>query len=76
MDSVKFEDSVKNIPIHTKKTYQQSLINAFEKFSRNLRFKTFFFLKPDDKPEPNFFYGFRSIAPAPFVPEIKSFEET
>ena len=51
MDSIKFEQSAKNIPIHTKKTYQQSLINSFEKFVCNLRFKSHFFLNPNPNPQ-------------------------
>ena len=75
MDHIKFEHSAKNVPIHTKKTYRQSLINSFERFSRNLRFKSFYFLNPDDRPQQRELYGFKSISPAPFVPEIKPFED-
>ena len=75
MDLIKFEQSAKNIPIHTKKTYHHSLINSFEKFVRNLRFKAFFFLNPDPPPQQKEFFGFKSIKPAPFVPELKPFED-
>ena len=41
-----------------------------------MRFKSFFFLNPNDKPQQQKeFYGFKSISPAPFVPEIKPFED-
>ena len=42
-----FGYSTKNIPICSEKQYIKALINKTEKFVKNLRWRTFFFLNPD-----------------------------
>ena len=55
--------------------YLQMLINSIEKFRRNLTWKAHFFLNPPTKQCSKENYGFKSLAPAPFVKELKHFED-
>ena len=50
-------------------------INSIEKFTRNLRWRSHFFLKPPSNNNSKENYGFKSIAPAPQVKELKFFED-
>ena len=75
MEQINYGHSLKNIPVPDKKTYLQMLVNSTEKFMKNLRWKTFFYLNPNDKPDRSEKYGFKSIKAAPGVPEIKAFED-
>ena len=65
MEHVRFDHSDKNIPVHSKQTYQKSFINSVANFSRNLRWAVNFFLYPSTKPQTKENYGFKSLAPAP-----------
>ena len=70
-----FDYSTKNIPIHNNKLYFKTIINKTEKFIRNLRWRSFFYLNPDIKGNEKETYGFRSTKPAPSVRELKEFED-
>ena len=72
MESIRFEQSAKNIPIHDKQTYCQS-INSMRTFDRNLRWRAKFYLNPSENPQKKEVYGFKSIANAPTVPELNNF---
>ena len=74
MEKVNLGHSVKDIPVSSRKEYQQMLINSLEKFSRNLSWKVLFFLKPNQK-QTKETYGFKSIKNPPPIPEIKDFKE-
>ena len=50
-------------------------INSNEKFIRNLRWRAFFYLNPNEKPNKKENYNFKSLAPAPFVKELKELED-
>ena len=65
--------SMKNIPIPSHKEYTLALIHSVEKFVRNLRWRSFFFLNPQDKPSKET-YGFKSIRAAPKIKELQEFE--
>ena len=67
--------STKNIPIPNKKEYLKCLIDKAEKFMRNIRWRTFFFLNPDMSAENKETYGFRSTKSPPQIPELKEFED-
>ena len=75
MEQVNLGYSMKNIPMPSRNTYLQMFINSIEKTSRNLSWKAHFFLNPPTKTSSKENYGFKSIAPAPFVKELKQFED-
>ena len=49
MDQVKFNFSLKNIPIPCEKDYLLELISSVGTFVSNLRFRTWHFLNPSEK---------------------------
>ena len=75
MDSIRFENSDKNIPIHSKQTYCKAFIDAVAKLNRNVRWAALFFLNPSERPQKKENYGFKSIKAAPPVKELKHFED-
>ena len=70
-----FGYSAKNIPICSEKQYIKALINNTEKFVKNLRWRTFFFLNADLENSIKETYGFNSTKSPPFIPELKEFED-
>jgi hypothetical protein len=74
-ESVNFGYSTKNIPIPKQKDYLKCLISKAEKFMRNIRWRTFFFLNPDIQAEDKETYGFNSTKSPPYIPELKQFED-
>ena len=50
-------------------------INAVEVFDKNLRWAAYFFLNPDKVPAHKNWYGFKSNNPAPYVKELKDFQD-
>ncbi len=80
MDQQEFERvnlgySTKNIPIPTQKDYLKCLISKAEKFMRNIRWRTFFFLNPDIRTEDKETFGFNSTKSPPQILELKEFED-
>ena len=75
MEQVNLGYSMKNIPMPSKKVYLQMLINSIEKFTRNLRWRAYFFQNPNSKPNSKKTYNFKSLTPAPFVEDLKEFED-
>ena len=67
--------SLKNIPIPHQDTYLKRLIDQVEKVLQRIRWKTFFFLNPQnkDKPQPER-YGFKTPHNAPQSRELVNFE--
>ena len=55
--------------------YIKALINKTEKFVKNQRRRTFFFLNPDLENSTKETYGFNSTKSPPFIPERKEFED-
>ena len=74
-DTINLGYSTKNIPIPGKNEYLQKLIQKTEKFIRNIRWKTYFFLKPKEKPKQKKTYGFPSTKTAPKIPELTMLED-
>ena len=66
---------MKNIPMPNHKIYLQMFINSMEKFSRNLDWRAHFFLNPPSKTTHKENFGFKSLAPSPYVKELKHFKE-
>ena len=76
MDQVVFEHSLKNIPMPSKKEYLQTMLNSTEKLINNLRWRASHYLKPPLNKERKEKFGFKSIKAAPFVLELKQFEDS
>ena len=75
MEKVNLGYSTKNIPVPNNDAYLQMLIGKMGKFAHNLRWMVFFFLRPEARPTLKETYEFKSIAPAPGDPLLKSFED-
>ena len=75
MEQVNFDYSMKNIGLPSQKEFLKQLIHSVEIFVRNLRWRSFFFLNPSEKPEKET-YGFRSIRAAPGVRELEKLEDS
>ena len=65
--------SLKNIPVPSQNTYMKKLIVQVEKVLQRIRWKTFFFLNPSDKPQQEK-YGFKTPHNAPQCRELINFE--
>ena len=74
LQKVTFDYSTKNIPVPTQGLYLKTLINKTEKFVRNLRWRTFFFLNPHLVPQHKETYGFPSKKSPPPIHELRDFE--
>ena len=74
MEKTSLPYSTKTIPVPPDDTYLQTLIRRGKKFIHNCRWKAFFYLNPDKKPQQKQTFGFKSTSPAPHVMELKNFE--
>ena len=74
MDQVNFNYSMKNIPIPSKQDFLTQLISRPEKIVKNLKWKVHFFFNPSEPRHKKETFGFNSTFLAPFVPELKDFE--
>lgn len=70
-----FEYSTKNIPLASKNTFFQRLIEKTESLIQRMRWKAFFFLNPDTGGTTKETYGFKSKRSPPHVKELKEFED-
>ena len=75
MEQVNLGYSMKNIPVPSQESYLQVFINSIETFSRNIAWRAFWYLNPNEDPEAKEKYGFKSLAPAPYVKDLKVFED-
>ena len=66
--------SMKNISLPSQKEYILGLIYSVETFVKNLRWRAYFFLNPQEKTSKNK-YGFKTLKAAPKVKELQSFED-
>ena len=57
------------------KVYLEMLIQAIEKFSRNISWRCFFKLHPELKSRAKEYFGFNSTRAPPRIFELKEFEE-
>ena len=60
MEKVNFNYSMKNVSLPSQKEYLLELIHSVEKFVRNLRWRAYFYLNPQQKPQKEK-YDFRSL---------------
>ena len=75
MEKISFPYSTKNIPIPSNTEYIKRLIEKVEDFTKRLRWRVFYFMNPNSKPNHKETYGFKSPRLPPFVPQLKSFED-
>ena len=75
MEKFVFAHSQKNIPIPSKKSYLKTLIAKTEDLIQRLRWKTFFFLNPNENSNKKNTYGFKTQKTAPQIPELNNFEK-
>ena len=76
MDRVKFDYSMKNIPVPNPQAYMTKIIEKTESFIRRMRWKAHFFLNPQNNQEKKQTFGFKTTKSPPFVEEMKNFEES
>ena len=74
MEKYSLDYSAKNIPVPSENNYHQTMLTKANKFIQNARWKAFFFLNPQEKPQNKQFYNFKSTNPAPPVNRLKEFE--
>ena len=74
MESVNLGHSTKDIPMPSRKLYSTMMINSYEKFIQNLRWKVLFFLKPSNKSSKNN-HGFKSTKIPPPIQQLTNFED-
>ena len=65
-EKFEFGYSMKNISLPSQKEYLISLISSVETFVKNLRWRCFFFLNPQDEPSKEN-YEFKSLRQAPKI---------
>ena len=75
MECVKFDYSLKNIPIPSEKEYMMKLIEMTEHFIKSLRWRAYYYLHPEAKGNTKDTYGFKSLKSPPTVPELTNFEK-
>jgi len=80
MEQIRFNYSMKNIPIPTRNTYLKSLIEKVESVIKRMRWKAFFYEKSTDKKDQqnddsNNKFGFKSRKCPPQNEDLDKFEE-
>ena len=75
MDRVRFDYSMKNIPIPKPQAYMTKLIEKTEDLIRRMRWKAHFFTNPQVSQEKKKTFGFKSTRSPPFIEELKEFED-
>ena len=75
MEKESLDYSTKNIPVPSRKLYRKILTGKTQKFIHNARWRGYFCLHPNEKSPNKETYGLKSTSPAPFVQEMKIFEE-
>ena len=75
MDTMNFEFSAKNIPLADRRTYFEMMIQAIEKFGRNISWRVFFKLNPNLVTKGKETFGFGSTKAPPRLLELRAFEK-
>ena len=70
-----FEYSTKNIPLASKNTFLQRLIEKTESLIQRMRWRAYFFLNPQTESTTKKTYGFNSKRSPPHVKELDEFED-
>ena len=73
MDKVKFDYSLKNIPLPNQNSYLKTLIDQTQKFFQRIRWKIYWIDKEKNK-KPKEMYGFKTEKSAPQHHELVKFE--
>ena len=73
METIDINFSTKNIPLCNLWTYKRSLLNEIERFRENLRWRVFYFKRPDKKKKIQT-YGLKTKFNAPQDPDLMEFE--
>ena len=74
LEEVNFGYSTKNISLPSQKEYILQLIHSVETFVRNLRWRAYFLLHPQERPQKEK-YGFKSLRAAPKIKELQKLED-
>ena len=74
-EQVNFQYSMKNIPIPPKQEYLMELIHSVREFVSRLKWRSYFFLNPQDAPTRKETFGFKTSNAPPLIPELKAFED-
>ena len=76
MDSIEFEfGSARNIPLTSRKEYMEMVIQALEKFNRNISWRVHFKMNPPSASNEKETFGFNSSRAPPRIKELKGFEK-
>ena len=73
MEKIQFDYSTTNILIAGKKHYLLILIEQTQRLIRNMRWRAFRYLFPQDKEEKET-YGFHTKRPEPYIEEMETFK--
>ena len=74
MEPVRYDYSVKDIPLVPRDEYKLKLLHQTLLFISRIRWRAFFFLNPELTPPPRETYGFKSGKAGPVIHSLKSFE--
>ena len=76
MDSIEFEfGSARNIPLTSRKEYMEMVIQALEKFNRNISLRVHFKMNQPSASNEKETFGFNSSRAPPRIKELKCFEK-
>ena len=75
MEQVKFDYSMKNIPIPSEREFIIELISSVEKFINNLKWRVFHYLNPAQQSRNKKTFGFNSTSPPPKVAELDELQD-
>jgi len=75
MESTRFDNSTKDIPLPSEKDYKRKLIEKTEHLCKRMRCKAFFYLNPSTEGSHNETFGFSSRKSPPQVPAMLNFEK-
>ena len=74
-EQVNFQYSMKNIPIPPKQEYMLELIHSVREFIIKIKWRSHFFLNPQETPAQKETFGFKSSNAPPTIPELKTLED-
>lgn len=75
MERRDFKYSMKNIPLPSNSEYITRLIEKTEEFIKRLRWRSYFHLHPEARPQHKETYGFRTRKLPPTITQLKPFED-
>ena len=74
-EQVNFQYSMKNIPIPPKQEYMLELIHSVREFIIKIKWRSHFFLNPQETPAQKETFGFKSSNAPATIPELKTLED-